>query len=245
MCAHAVEAAPKAELWPKWEANDPNAIAALDHSAWDRFLTTYVDAGSDGVNRVRYGTVSATDRRALNDYIGTLSRVRIEAFARSTQMAFWINLYNALTVRIVLDHYPVDSILDIDISPGFFANGPWGKKLVVVRGEQLSLDDIEHRILRPIWQDARIHYVVNCASIGCPNLASRAYTSDRLEKMLNAAARSYVNDRRGIDFEDSRTIGSKLYDWYKGDFGRNDREVIQHLARFADKELQERLASVG
>ena len=71
---------------------------------------------------------------------------------------------------MVLEHYPVKSIRDIDISPGFFASGPWGAKLATVEGEKISLDEIEHRILRPIWKDPRIHYAVNCASLGCPNL---------------------------------------------------------------------------
>ncbi len=158
-------------------------------------------------------------------------------------MAYWINLYNALTVRVVLDHYPVASILDIDISPGLFSNGPWGKKLIVVEGENLSLNDIEHRILRPIWKDARIHYVVNCASIGCPNLALRAYAAERLEEMLGAAARGYVNHPRGVAFDDGRVIGSKLYDWYKADFGSNDAGVIGHLRQFANPALLSRLAS--
>ena len=163
-----LSAAPKAELWEKWQAHDPNARTAIDHSLWDQFLAAYVEAGADGVNTLRYGEVTAADRQKLAAYIHGLITTRVSRFARATQMAYWINLYNALTVKVVLDHYPVATILDIDISPGLFSNGPWGKKLVTIEGEQLSLDDIVHRILRPIWKDPRIHYVVNCASIGCP-----------------------------------------------------------------------------
>ena len=244
VAAQPTAAAPKAELWPKWQAHDPDAEDRPSHGAWDRFLATYVAIGSDGVARVSYGKVSPGDRKSLDAYIATLSNRRVSALSRPAQMALWINLYNALTVAVVLDHYLVDTILDIDISPGLFANGPWGKKLVAVEGEQLSLNDIEHRILRPIWRDARIHYVVNCASLGCPNLASRAYTQDRLEEMLNAAARDFVNSPRGIDFDGDQTIGSKLYDWYREDFGQSDREVLEHLISFADPDLKERLTSI-
>ena len=120
-----------------------------------------------------------------------------------------------------------------------------GQKLIDVEGENLSLNDIEHRTLRPIWKDARIHYVVNCASIGCPNLALRAYAPERLEEMLGAAARGYVNHPRGVAFDGGRIIGSKLYDWYKAYFGSNDAGVIGHLRQFANPALLKRLASAN
>ena len=104
--------------------------------------------------------------------------------SRDEQLAYWINLYNALTVKVILDHYPVKSILDIDISPGWFSIGPWGKKLVAVEGVEISLDDIEHRILRPIWRDPRIHYALNCAAVGCPNLLREAFTGATAEVLL-------------------------------------------------------------
>ena len=137
-----------------------------------RFLAQHLRTGEDGIARIGYGAVSDEDRKSLDAYIAALaghpgSR---RALNRAEQQAYWINLYNALTVQVILDHYPVESIRDIDISPGLFADGPWGKKLVTIEGEAVSLDDIEHRILRPIWKDPRIHYAVNCASIGCPNL---------------------------------------------------------------------------
>ena len=97
---------------------------------------------------------------ALNAYVENLSRMPINDFNRAEQKAFWINLYNALTVKVVLAAYPVKSIRDIAISPGLFARGPWGKKLIEIDGETVSLNDIEHRILRPIWRDPRLHYAL-------------------------------------------------------------------------------------
>lgn len=239
------EAAPKAELWERWMAHDPASTAVIDHGWWDGFIETYVAAGADGVNRLPYSKITAIDRAGLAAYIGRLARLRISAYRRDEQFAYWVNLYNALTVKVVLDHYPVDSILDIGISPGLFAFGPWGKKLVTVDGEDLSLDDIEHRILRPIWRDPRIHYAVNCAAIGCPNLARRAFTGENVEAMLTQAAGDYINHPRGAEVRDGRLYASSLYQWYRVDFGDSDAGVIQHLKRFANAELARRLETVS
>ena len=143
---------------------------SVDHGAWGMLLKAYVKPDSSGLNRFDYQHVSSADREALRGYIKGLGKVAVSKLNRSEQYAYWINLYNALTIDVVLTHMPVNSIRDIDISPGLFASGPWDKKLIAVDGIEVSLNDIEHRILRPIWQDPRVHYGVNCASVGCPNL---------------------------------------------------------------------------
>ena len=146
----------------------------------------------------------------------------VSSLNRGEQLAYWINFYNALTVQVILDHYPTDSILDIKISPGFFSIGPWDKKLVTVEGEELSLNDMEHRILRPIWRDPRIHYGVNCASIGCPNLLTTAYTADNVDGLLTENAVAYVNHPRGASLQNGALTVSSIYDWFEEDFGGNE-----------------------
>ena len=242
--APSVLAAPKAELWPKWEQHNPDSTDIVDHSAWDAFLQKRLSE-KDGINLLDYGGVSAEERKALDDYISALTQTDILSRNRDEQRAFWINLYNALTVQTILAHYPVESIMDIDISPGVFASGPWGKKLIKVDGEDVSLDDIEHRILRPIWKDARIHYAVNCASIGCPNLASRAFVAANTEALLEAGARAYVNHPRGAKVENGKLHVSSIYEWFKDDFGGDDDGVISHLREFADAELKAQLEGVS
>lgn len=228
--------APSAELWPRWQAHDPEATASIDHSAWTRLLQAYVHRDGDGLNRVDYGGVSAADRATLKSYLDGLAAVPIDAYSRVEQRAYWINLYNALTVQVVLDHYPVESIRDIEISPGLFADGPWDKALITVAGEPLSLNDIEHRILRPIWQDPRIHYAVNCASVGCPNLQTAAFTATTTEALLESAARDYVNSPRGLEAMDDGLVVSSIYVWFEEDFGGTDEAVIAHLSRYAEPE---------
>jgi hypothetical protein len=230
--------APSADLWERWAEHNPSSGASIDHEPWNAFLARYLVVDPDGANLVQYGLVSAEGRQALADYIDSLAAQPISTFGRDEQKAYWINLYNALTVLVVLNHYPVDSIRDIDISPGLFSSGPWGKGLVTIEGEDLSLNDIEHRILRPVWQDPRIHYAVNCASIGCPDLRPRAYTAANIEAVLEAAARAYVNDPRGVTVEEGRVTVSKIYDWFIEDFGHTPESVMAHIREYAEPDLK-------
>lgn len=226
-------AAPKAELWSRWLQDDPDSKATVDHSAWAEFLQRHVRTGADGVNRVDYAAVGSADRTLLQGYLATLAAVRVSDLGRDEQCAYWINLYNALTLEVVLEHYPVASIRDIDISPGLFSQGPWGKKLITVEGEQVSLNDIEHRILRPIWRDPRIHYAINCAAIGCPNLQPRPFTGQTLDHALDLAAMTYVDSPRGMRIEAGKLYVSSIYVWFVDDFGGDDAGVIRHLMAYA------------
>ncbi len=236
-------AAPKAELWPLWQHHRPESTATVDHGPWQAFLDRYVSSGTSGIHLVAYAAVTASDRQALGRYLTSLEATRVSALNRREQLAYWINLYNAATLKVVLDHMPVDSITDIDISPGFFSNGPWGAKLLRVEGRELSLNDVEHRILRPIWRDPRIHYAVNCASLGCPNLGRQAYTAETAEELLEAAARDYVNHPRGARFDGEKLVVSSIFVWYRDDFGGSDAGVVESLRRYATPELARRLQS--
>lgn len=234
-------AAPSADLWDFWLKHDQSSTASIDHSSWDRYLERYVKPSSDDINLINYADVSKADRTDLTAYLQRLATINIHQYNRAEQQAYWINLYNALTVNVILDHYPVKSIRDIDISPGFFSDGPWKKQLLEVNGKQVSLDDIEHRILRPIWKDPRIHYAVNCASIGCPNLQPQAFTADNSEQLLNQGAKDYINHPRGARFDGNDLRVSSIYKWFKEDFGNNESELIDHLKQYADADLKEKL----
>jgi Protein of unknown function, DUF547 len=239
--AMSVGAAPKAELWTRWQQHNAQNSAQIDFTSWDSFLAKYVDAQHpSGIHRLRYASVSAEDRQALQDYIAVLQTVSISTYNRQEQQAYWINLYNALTVSVILAHYPVASIRDIRLS-GLFSTGPWQAKLVTIEGEKVSLDDIEHRILRPIWKDNRLHYALNCASLGCPNLAPVAYTSANLDQLLEQGARAYINHPRGVFCQDGTCAFSSIYVWFQEDFGGNVAEVVQHLLRYANEPLAAQL----
>jgi hypothetical protein len=234
--------APRAALWAFWSAHDPAATRRIDHAPWSRFLATYRVVAPDGIARVAYARVSASDRAALDSYVAALAATPVRALDRGEQRAYWINLYNALTVQVVLQHYPVASIRDID--GGVISSGPWGRKRLTIEGQPVSLDDIEHRILRPIWRDPRLHYALNCASLGCPNLAGEAFTAANAERLLDDAARAYVNHPRGLALDGARLTASSIYRWFREDFGGSERAVLDHLRRYAAPALAARLADL-
>jgi hypothetical protein len=232
------DAAPKAELWARWQAHDPASRQEIDHGWWDEFLKKYLIAPHpSGINRVRYAAVAIEDRRALDGYLRNLQSLRVSGYNRAEQKAYWINLYNALTVNVILSRFPVKSIRDINISPGLFSSGPWGAKLFTVEGEKLSLDDIEHRILRPIWKDNRVHYAVNCASLGCPNLRPSAYTGENMESLLEKGAREYVNHSRGVGVRNGKLRVSSIYVWFQEDFGGTAEGLMEHWQKYAAEGL--------
>lgn len=220
----------------------------VDHVAWDTLLKSYVKPGSDGLSRVDYARFKASGHAALKTYLLTLAKVDLAELDRNEQFAYLANLYNAKTIDIVLDHYPVRSIKDISLGGGVFATfigGPWKAKVLSVAGTSLSLDDIEHEILRKVFKDPRVHYAVNCASIGCPNLRTDAFTGSRLDAQLGAAARAYVNHPRGIAVRGDTLVVSSIYDWFKADFGGSDAGVLRHLEAYAEPPLAAKIKSIG
>lgn len=225
--------APKAELWERWTAYDANSKTVVDHGPWDKFLKTYVKTDPEGLNRVAYGSVTEADKKALHADLTALGGVRVSTLNQAEQQAYWINMYNALTVRLILDFYPVKTIQDIDLDTGFFSSGPWSKKLIKIEGELVSLNDIEHRILRPIWKDPRIHYAVNCAAVGCPNLQRDAFTGANMGAQLDRAASAYVNSPRGAKLVNGGLVVSKIYNWFQEDFGGSEDAVMDHLEQYA------------
>lgn len=228
----AVSSAAAADLWRQF---DGNSAISLDHTKWDTLLSRYLVIGEDGINRFRYGAVTTEDRALLHSYIVELETTNVAGLNRNEQFAYWANLYNAVTIRLIVDNYPVKSIRDIKSGP--FSSGPWKMKLITVMGQEISLDSIEHDILRAQWQDPRVHYALNCASIGCPNLADRAFRPDTLEQTLDANARAYINHPRGVWLDQGQLKVSSIYDWFEEDFGDTQTGIIDHLKQYADKKL--------
>ncbi|MGQ0531708.1 MAG: DUF547 domain-containing protein [Caulobacteraceae bacterium] len=226
----------------------PSAAIAADDQPFDTLLSRYVVVSPDGVNRVRYRAWAANtaDRGALDAYVAALEREVPSRMARNEAFAYWANLYNAVTLQTVLENYPIRSIRDVrsrTLDPRGLI-GPWRTERVRVEGRRLTLDAIEHDILRPTFGDPRVHYAVNCASIGCPNLPTRAWRAATLDQDLDAAARAYVNHRRGARFDaNGRLEVSSIYNWFARDFGGSPNGVLAHLRTYAAPALSERLRS--
>ena len=237
-----------AEPAGKFEAFKAGSTKIIDHSIWSGLLKAYVVPGPDGLNRVRYAAFKAQGQPTLKGYIKSLEASTVTDLDRPEQFAFWANLYNAKTIDIVLDHYPVKSIKDVSLGGSLKAlvtGGPWNAQVTTVQGQALSLDDIEHGILRGIFEDPRVHYAVNCASNGCPNLATQALTGATLEAALDAGAKAYINHPRGVRVEKGEVVASSIYDWFKADFGGSPAGVLAHVRKYAAPALKKELGSTS
>ncbi|MET4693515.1 DUF547 domain-containing protein [Endozoicomonas lisbonensis] len=224
MLSQPVFAAPESKYWGIWDKSDKASTKTIDHSAWSDLLSQYLKTYPDGA-LFAYSKVSKKDREKLQSYLASLTGLDPRRFNRKVQLAYWINLYNALTIELILKHYPVKSITKIG---PWYKFGPWDEKVAEVAGESLTLNDIEHRILRPIWQDKRIHYVVNCASKGCPDLADKAYTGATVEAMMSEAEKRFIQQDKGVDFIDGKLALSRIYEWYAADFGSRE-SLLRHI----------------
>ena len=212
------------ESVPKPEEIDQQIpVARADHAHWDRLLKNYVSPKG----QVDYSGLK-TELDALDQYLANLAQFPPDdEFDRNEVMAYWINAYNAFTVKLILDNYPLASIMDLD-------NGKvWDRKWIKIGGRAYSLNEIEHDILRKAYRDARIHFAVNCAAKSCPPLANKAFTAENLESMLNKQASSFINNSQFNQISSSRASISKIFEWYASDFG----DIIAYLNRYANIRL--------
>ncbi|MCP5181964.1 MAG: DUF547 domain-containing protein [Pseudomonadales bacterium] len=217
---------PDAIAWEFWNVRGERA--EVDHSAWQAFLDDYLVQGTDGINRVRYRAVDPAARSRLTGYIQAMAGTDPRTLTRAAQMAYWINLYNALTVNVVLDYPRKRSILRMGRKLLTF--GPWDDVVATIAGQQVTLNDIEHRILRPLFRDPRVHFAVNCASVGCPNLAAHVYTAANLEAQLDAQEAAYLAHPRGLRQTDSGWVLSGIFEWYRVDFAADEAGLRAWLA---------------
>ena len=226
------------------QAQSPTQAHAFDHShaAWNALLKKHVVVLRGGqASQTRYAGMAA-DREALKAYLATLSDVRaasFEGFSKPQQMAFLINAYNAFTVELILTRYPkLESIKDL----GSLLQSPWKPKNINLLGTQMSLDNIEHDTLRARgrYDEPRVHFAVNCASIGCPALREGAFTADRLEAQLEEQATRFMSDRSRNRWSTQRgqLEVSKIFDWFGDDFRAGFKGIASdkaYFARYADK----------
>lgn len=192
-------------------------LSGAAHAPFDTLLHKYVKG--TGVDYNAWDTNDA-DLGALRRYVAALETVPIsqlpdEPAARDAELAYWINLYNAATLHLVLEDYPVDSIKDL----GGLLSSPWDRKVVTVEGTELTLNDIENRVIRARFDDEpRIHFALNCASKSCPPLRAEAYTGARLDEQLEEQTRAFLSDPGHSRVEGDHYRLSKIFDWYKDDF---------------------------
>jgi len=190
----------------------------IDHDGWEALLQRHVVETDDGASTAVDYAGMASDRAALRRYLQRTAAVEREEFRQwsvSEQLAFLINVYNAQTVELILTAWPeLESIREL----GGLLESPWEIEFFELLGERRSLDELEHEMIRGHYDEPRIHFAVNCASIGCPALSREAYEGGRLEGQLEAATRRFLGDRSRNRLEGGVLHVSRIFDWYRGDF---------------------------
>lgn len=211
------------------------SFAAFDnnHSAWDSILKNYTKE-NDGQVYVNYKAL-IKNKEELNRYLSQLSSVSrsdFDSFSNHQKLAFWINSYNAFTVKLVVDNYPIKSIREL--GNGVFQLGPWRDEFINLFGEKFSLDDIEHNIIRKQFDEPRIHFAVNCASLSCPSLMREAFVGERLNEQLDSAAKFFLNNTSKNYVKDNILYVSKIFKWYGEDFVQKYGSVLNFVKQKID-----------
>lgn len=212
-------------------------VIAFDHSRWNTLLQQHVQPQRGGVATVVDYDGIAANREALQSYLDSLSAVtqgEFNSFERDEKLAFLINAYNAFTVELILQENQPDSIRDI----GTLFSSPWDKAFFSLLGESRTLDELEHEMIRgnPDLMDPRIHFAVNCASIGCPALRAMAYTGDQLDDQLEDSTTQFLSDkqRNRYNSEQDTLEVSKIFDWYQDDFEGAAGSLSHYLLQYSD-----------
>jgi len=209
------------------------AVQKVDHGLYAGLLKKYVKNGV-----VDYAGFKKEETR-LNQYLSTLEKTDVKALPRNEQFAFYINAYNAWTIKLILTGYPgVKSIKDL----GSFFKSPWKKKIARIGGNVITLDDIEHNILRPRFKDPRVHFAINCAAKSCPPLRSGQYRGDELDQQLNEMTSAFINDPSRNRLEGNKLYVSKIFDWFEEDF---KGDIPGFFLKYAKGGLKERLEARG
>lgn len=203
--------------------NTTSALKNGDHSKWNVLLQKHVSKSG----KVSYKGFQK-NQKELTSYLNELAKnMPTKSWSKNAVLAYWINVYNAFTVQLILDNYPVKSIKDI--------NNPWGKKFFVLGTKKYSLEEVEHEILRKM-DEPRIHFAINCASYSCPNLLNEAYNDETLDKQLTQAAKSFINDKTKNTITAEKVEISSIFDWFSGDFTKKGN-LIDFLNKYSSVKI--------
>lgn len=213
----------------------------VDHSILTNLMTKYNFNGN-----LDYGGLIKEVK--LNEYLNLLSNVNPSILENDQEkMAFWINVYNAFTIKAIVDNYPIESINDLHsggrIIGHIFSTTVWDDDFIEINNKEYSLNDVEHKILRKEFKEPRIHFAIVCASISCPQLRHEAYFADKLEDQLQDQAIKFFTDKTKNKFDEKNKIAylSKILDWFDEDFGGKDEEVLMFVSKYINSKLSSKI----
>lgn len=210
---------------------EPSQASTVNHEIWADLLGKYVKPG--GVDYSGF----KTEEDRLDQYLKVLEDSDPEKLYGNEQYAYYINAYNAWTIKLILSGYPkVGSIKDF----GTILKSPWQKKWVRINGEVITLDDVEHKILRPRFKDPRVHFAINCSAASCPPLRPEPYRGQTLDQQLDDSTRSFVNDENRYRLDGNNLFVSRIFKWFSEDFSDG---VLGFYLKYAEGNLKEKLAA--
>ncbi len=207
----------------------------ISHATFDSLLRKHVNT-EGWVNYEGF----IRDSMTFNSYLNLLSKnlPNNKNWQQNEAKAYWINAYNAFTIKLICDHYPVESIKDIKKGIPLVSD-TWQIEFINIEGQKFSLNNIEHGILRPKYNDPRIHAAVNCASKSCPKLLNEAYSAEKLDTQLDSAMKNFISDGiRNKIISPNKAELSKIFSWYAGDFKKNTPSVISFINTFTNTLLK-------
>ncbi len=214
---------PTKEVSEELNSTTASSEVTVDHSKWDALLKKHVT--KEGL--VDYKSFMK-DRAELNSYLSELSKLKpTKGWSVQEQLAYYINIYNAYTVDLILNNYPTKSIKDID--------GNWTKDIVQIGDVKISLGGIENSILRKM-NEPRIHFAINCASISCPKLLSEAFTAAKINEQLDRVTKEFVNSDKN-EISKNLVKLSSIFDWYKNDFTDDGKTVLEYINKYSEVKI--------
>ena len=220
------------------------ASNTFDHAykSWNSFLKTHVKVEGP-VSTVNYNAIKQNPEslnKILKDF-SSVTKKQYDSFNSDQRLAFLINAYNAFTIKLIVDNYPVKSIKDIgSFSFSNLTASPWKKEFFNLLEQKRHLDNVEHDMIREWFKEPRIHFAVVCASIGCPKLQDQAYTGENLNELLETAAKEFLNDKSRNRFENGTLKLSSIFKWYGDDF-KNGVKIFVAPYMSEDKEMQKKI----
>ena len=216
---------------------------SFDHShvSFDLILQKYLVETSSSQTLFKYKELKEQGSKSFNEYLASLSKVTLSkygTFTNDQKLAFLINAYNAFTIKLIIDHYPVESIRDI----GSVFTSAWKKKFFNFLGKKSYLDFIEHEMIRKHFKEPRIHFAVNCASMSCPSLMPFAFAAKNLDFQLDTAAKAFLGntEKNQYDGSQKKLFLSKIFKWYGGDFEKVHGSVLKYVAPYIKTSAENR-----
>ncbi|KYG81441.1 hypothetical protein MB14_12660 [Roseivirga ehrenbergii] len=211
---------------------------APSHQVWDELLKEYVN---------EYGFIDykgiISEKVKFESYLELLSNnPPANSWNKSEKLAYWINVYNAFTVKLIIDNYPIESIKDLNPTLSIpTVHTVWTKDFFKIGEEDFNLDRVEHKILRVEFEEPRIHFAINCASFSCPVLRPEAFKAEKIERQLEEQARAFINDSQRNKITKDKVELSKIFSWFGGDF-KKDQSLIQFLNKYSEVKINDNAA---